>query len=597
MEVMPGTRVAERYVVERALARGGMGAVFVAHDEQMGVRVALKVTAAAGAAADALARRFAREARIGNRLGARHQGFVRSLGWGKLDAVQLYLVMDLVDGGRPLDLRTGTLEQRLERWRRAADLVRVAHEQGVIHRDLKPATFLPAPVGSIHLTEFGLAKVVGEAADEPGEQSLTMTGVGFGTPPYMPPEQFEDAKHVDQRADVYALGCMLFEAAALRLPYLGATPTAVMSAHLRVRAGTSPPPRPRDVDPHVPEPVDLACHSALALEVEERCPSVATLFSALDGQATTRVEATPQVASISGVATAPPDTRPAGIEETPSLTGLSTSAPAASAPRSPDATATTTTTDASPAARAGGARRVALVAALVAVGGAAVAMDAGGARRRLSALVATSPSPTSESTPSPPPPPTTEPAPDAPSATEASPPVTQVRLVELTPADGAVIPALTVDVQGRVDGAGGVRVAGIACAVDGDGRFALRRLALEPGENELAVTVQPAAPGQAAIRRTLRLTVDPDDPALIVASPADGLETTGAEVSLRGRVQDATAVVVEVNGEVVAHLPPGGATFAAKVSLPVGRHTLEIVARDAGGRTARLTRTVVRAPE
>src|SRR5512147_225475 len=101
MDVEPGTRIADRYVIERALAKGGMGAVFVALDEQMRTRVALKVTGASGAAGDELARRFGREARIGNRLGSRHRGFVRALVWGRVDAVQLYLVMDLVDGARP----------------------------------------------------------------------------------------------------------------------------------------------------------------------------------------------------------------------------------------------------------------------------------------------------------------------------------------------------------------------------------------------------------------------------------------------------------------------------------------------------------------
>src|SRR5688500_17246348 len=107
-----------------------MGAVYVARDERMDARVAIKVTTAAGPSAADLARRFEREARLGHRLGSRHRGFVRALDWGKVDDVQLYLTMDLVEDARTLDLRQGTLEERVARWRRAAELVRVAHEQG-----------------------------------------------------------------------------------------------------------------------------------------------------------------------------------------------------------------------------------------------------------------------------------------------------------------------------------------------------------------------------------------------------------------------------------------------------------------------------------
>lgn len=309
MDLTAGTRIADRYVIERALAKGGMGAVFVARDERMGALVALKITAAGGAAADQLALRFAREARIGHRLGSRRQGFVRASDWGRIDAVQLYLVMDLVDNAKPLDLQQGSLDERVGRWRRAAELVQIAHEHGVIHRDLKPANFLQAQDGAIFLTDFGLAKVVGESEDAPGGQvSLTMTGVGFGTPPYMPPEQLEDAKHADKRADVYALGCMLFEAAVLRLPYPGPMPTSVMGAHLRVRAGSQPAPRPRDVDTSVPAAIDEACVLALELELDRRASSVGALLAVLDGAAVTRVEGphAPVPSTLSGLATSTP---------------------------------------------------------------------------------------------------------------------------------------------------------------------------------------------------------------------------------------------------------------------------------------------------
>src|SRR5687768_6087814 len=123
MEVAAGVRIADRYVIERALGKGGMGAVFVARDERMLTRVALKVTAGGGAAGEALRARFAREARIGNALGRAGPGFVRALEWCQVDDVQLYLVMDLVEGAGPLDLRSGSRDERLARRARAAELV------------------------------------------------------------------------------------------------------------------------------------------------------------------------------------------------------------------------------------------------------------------------------------------------------------------------------------------------------------------------------------------------------------------------------------------------------------------------------------------
>jgi serine/threonine protein kinase len=284
VDLTPGTRVADRYVIDRPLAKGGVGTVYVALDERLRVRVALKVTAAGGTAAAALQARFTREARIGHMLGRCDVGFVRVTDVGRLaDDVQLFLAMDLVEDGAPLDLRSGTREERLARWRAAADLVRRAHDRGVVHRDLKPANFLRAPDGMIYLSDFGLAKIVGEPEDEAGlvGSMQTATGHSFGTPSYMPPEQFEDAKQAGVQADVYALGCMLFEALVGQLPYPGPTPSAVMTAQVKVRAGALRAPRPRDVDQTVSAALDGACARATELAVARRTLSVAALLRAL----------------------------------------------------------------------------------------------------------------------------------------------------------------------------------------------------------------------------------------------------------------------------------------------------------------------------
>src|SRR5581483_4750968 len=103
----PGTIVAQRYRIERALASGGMGGVYVALDEKFRERIALKLATGAGFEHEVFKARFAREARIGSKLG-RHEGFVRAFDWGEVgDGLTLYLAMDLVPDAGPLDLATG----------------------------------------------------------------------------------------------------------------------------------------------------------------------------------------------------------------------------------------------------------------------------------------------------------------------------------------------------------------------------------------------------------------------------------------------------------------------------------------------------------
>ncbi|MCO5170024.1 MAG: bifunctional serine/threonine-protein kinase/formylglycine-generating enzyme family protein [Planctomycetes bacterium] len=566
MDVAPGSRIADRYVVERALAQGGMGAVFVARDERLGARVALKVTAAAGATREQVSRRFAREARIGGRLGSRHPGFVRALDWGRVDAVQLYLAMDLVEGARPLDLQQGSLEERVARWRRAADLVRLAHSQGVLHRDLKPANFLQAPDGAVFLTDFGLAKVVGTDDDDAsGEQaSLTLTGVGMGTPRYMPPEQLDDAKRVDARADVYALGCMLFEAATLRSPYPGSTPAAIATAQARVAAGLEPAPRARTVDPAVPEAVDAACAAALRLDVEARAPSVAHLLHLLDGLPPPEpaAGAPPPDPSIGALPTAPPGlpgAREVGVSGLPTGAALPTLAPAPRRPRPRRAA-------------------VALVAGALAFALGAALLDRAQTLRQ----------PGDPSPPS---------APEPPSSEGPAAPPSQGRraaLLEVTPGDGAVVPDRAIDVRGRVDPPDArVEVAGFRCEARA-GEFVVSRLALAVGANRLEVTVWPADGGEPA-RTALVVTSDPAPPDVTLDAPADGLVTAAPTVELRGRVDDTTAVELALGGAVVARTPPGGGPFGPiPVPLGLGETTLELVATDATGHATRLARTVRR---
>ena len=278
-----GTLVKNRYRIERALASGGNGTVYEAHDELLDQRVALKVVAHEGLRREEFETRFRREARIGNLLG-KQRGFVRVIEWGALgDGVRLFLAMDLVADAKPLDLLTGRLEERLERLAAAARLVRDAHAAGVVHRDLKPQNFLQAPDGSIWLTDFGLAKGGPEADESPG--AGTLSGTGNGTPLFRAPEQYADFKHADARADVYSLGVMLFVALTGAYPFgdVDSDHLAIALQHKEIELGmVTARPRPIDRGADVPAALDELCARALALRPEHRVPSARAFLEGLE---------------------------------------------------------------------------------------------------------------------------------------------------------------------------------------------------------------------------------------------------------------------------------------------------------------------------
>lgn len=269
-----GGLIADRYRLQEVIGRGGMGSVHVALDEKFGVRVALKIAATAGANFEQFKARFAREARIGNKLG-KSAGFVRAFDWGELpDGVRLYLVMDLVEDAQALDVVSGTLRERVERVLGAARLVAEAHAQGIVHRDIKPANVLQGPDGVLHLTDFGLAKAPGEA-DVATPGGLTQTGVGMGTPAYMAPEQFDNAKEAGPKADVYSLGIMLYRALTGSFPYEAQEFPSIWMALEKVRTGAEPLPRARDRHDQIPTDLDALCARAMDVDPEARIDSAA----------------------------------------------------------------------------------------------------------------------------------------------------------------------------------------------------------------------------------------------------------------------------------------------------------------------------------
>jgi len=193
-----------RYELLEVLGHGGMGAVFKARDTSLGREVALKRIKHAGASEDAF-QRFAREAQsIAKML---HGNIVTLFDYGR-DSAGPFLVMEYVEG-EPLNVRLarrGALppEQVVGVFEGIAAGVAHAHGKGVVHRDIKPANVIIHPSGTPKLLDFGLAR-------EGTDSEMSQTGWFLGTPDYAAPEQKRDAKNVDSRADIYAMGVVLYE--------------------------------------------------------------------------------------------------------------------------------------------------------------------------------------------------------------------------------------------------------------------------------------------------------------------------------------------------------------------------------------------------
>ncbi|MES1259722.1 MAG: protein kinase, partial [Gemmatimonadota bacterium] len=259
------TALADRYTIDRELGAGGMATVYLAHDLRHDRDVAIKVlhpdlTAALGAA------RFLSEIRTTAQL--QHPHILPLLDSGDADGL-LYYVMPVVKGE--------TLRARLDRERQlsVADAVRIAeevadaleyaHNAGIIHRDIKPENILLHGQHAL-VADFGIALAVQNVAG----QRLTATGLSLGTPQYMAPEQAMGEKSIDGRADIYALGCVLYEMLVGEPPFTGPTAQAVVA-----RAMVETPRAPTAARPSIPPSVNDAILTALERLPADRQPSAA----------------------------------------------------------------------------------------------------------------------------------------------------------------------------------------------------------------------------------------------------------------------------------------------------------------------------------
>ncbi len=246
--------LADRYAVAQEIGRGGMATVYLADDLKHERKVALKVLRPEIAAALGT-ERFLREIKIAANLN--HPHILPLHDSGEADGF-LYYVMPYVEGESLRDrLNRETqlsLEDALQVAAEVADALSYAHSLGVVHRDIKPENILFA-AGHAVIADFGIALAVTEA----GGESLTATGLAVGTPAYMSPEQASGVDPVDGRADIYALGCVLYEMLAGGPPFTGPTAQAILA-----RKSVEPVPPLSGVRETVPAPVQRAVAKALA---------------------------------------------------------------------------------------------------------------------------------------------------------------------------------------------------------------------------------------------------------------------------------------------------------------------------------------------
>jgi len=260
------------YRIDGELGRGGMGVVYRATAEDDGTSVAIKVLlAGAGASADDLSR-FRTEASAAARL--EHPNIVRLLEHGETDG-NPFMVLEFV-GGEDLDAkikREGALdpEEAVEIAVGIADALAYAHEQGILHRDLKPQNVLLDDEGAPLLTDFGLAKLKGEAAPT---VSLTQSGMLLGTPAYMSPEQASADRHkIDERTDLYGIGATLFHMLTGSRPFEAETLAALI-----LKIINDPAPRLRSLDPELDPDLETIALKCLEKHREDRYQTAGQLL-------------------------------------------------------------------------------------------------------------------------------------------------------------------------------------------------------------------------------------------------------------------------------------------------------------------------------
>ncbi len=271
----PGSKFAVRYEIKEILGEGGMGTVFKAVDTELGEMIAIKTLKQDFLSQDSTAlERFKSEIRLARRIS--HRNVVRTHDLGENSGVY-FITMEYVDGKSLKELIEARgrlpLAITLSVGKQLARALEVAHEQGVIHRDIKPQNMVVEPDGVLKVMDFGIARLVSRKP----ESGVTQAGAVVGTLEYMAPEQLA-GDEVDHRVDIYAAGCVLYECLTGRPPFTADTPFQLIAKLLEQTA-----PSPRSLNAEVPAALDALIMATLSKEPSGRPQTALVLHDWLAG--------------------------------------------------------------------------------------------------------------------------------------------------------------------------------------------------------------------------------------------------------------------------------------------------------------------------
>ena len=281
---LTGKTLSDRYSVLKEIGRGGMSVVYLARHELLNKTVAVKVLREEIAGHEDSLKRFHREARAAASIGDPH--IVDITDYGFTEQGDAFIVMELLEGQDLRELvRTGGAlppERAREIGAQILRALGAAHERGIVHRDLKGENvFITRREGAdfVKLLDFGISKLI-QPLDEGDATGLTSTGQVLGTPQYLAPEQAHGVETVDHRADIYAMGVILYEMLTGELPFSGKSVFEVLMKHAQ-----EPPEPPTARRPELGIPADLEriALRALAKKPEDRFASAAEMLAALQG--------------------------------------------------------------------------------------------------------------------------------------------------------------------------------------------------------------------------------------------------------------------------------------------------------------------------
>ena len=258
-----------RYRIQRKLGAGGMADVYLAEDQELGRRVAIKILNGRHANDAQFIERFRREAK--NAAALNHPNIVSIYDRGEAEDTY-YIAMEFLDGRTLKELIVGhgaaPVRVAIEYARQILSALRFAHRHGIVHRDIKPHNVLVDAEGRVKVTDFGIARA--------GTSQMTETGSIVGTAQYLSPEQARGGE-VDQRSDLYSLGVVLYELLTGKTPFEGDTPVEVAMKHL-----SNAPTPPSELRKDIPPELDMVVLRALAKDPNDRYQSADEMEGDLD---------------------------------------------------------------------------------------------------------------------------------------------------------------------------------------------------------------------------------------------------------------------------------------------------------------------------